>query len=162
MKHTELKQLIKEQIDIVQGQSADPVDTITMDVPLFIRMLEYAREDATKDEDLHKVTDLAISLTKEMGILTMDSYDDIVGGAVEDGDGDLKEDLDLGHQDNEPHMLKADLYRTAKYAEELYKMVDRFDKMGGEVDFPHWWQAKIIKSKDMLVSAKHYLDFELK
>jgi hypothetical protein len=31
-----------------------------------------------------------------------------------------------------------------------------------KVDFPHWWQAKIIKSKDMLVSAKHYLDFEIK
>ena len=45
---------------------------------------------------------------------------------------------------------------------ELYKMVDRFDKMDSEVDFPHWWQTKIIKSKGMLTSAKHYLDFELK
>jgi hypothetical protein len=76
--------------------------------------------------------------------------------------GNLDEDLDLGHQDNEPHMLKADLYRIGKYAMELYKMVDKFDKMDNEVDFPHWWQAKIIKSKDMLVSAKHYLDFETK
>jgi hypothetical protein len=31
-----------------------------------------------------------------------------------------------------------------------------------EVDFPHWWQAKIIEAKNMLVSAKHYLDFEIK
>jgi hypothetical protein len=76
--------------------------------------------------------------------------------------GNLDEDLDLGHTDNEPHMLKADLYRIGKYAMELYKMVDKFDKMDNEVDFPHWWQAKIIKSKDMLVSAKHYLDFETK
>ena len=71
------------------------------------------------------------------------------------------EDLDLGHQDNEPHMLKADLYRIGKYAMELYQMVDGFEGQG-EVDFPHWWQSKIIKSKDMLVSAKHYLDFEIK
>ena len=77
-------------------------------------------------------------------------------------EGVMNEDLDLGHQDNEPHMLKADLYRTGKYAMELYKMVDQFDKMEGEVDFPHWWQSKIIKAKSMLVSAKHYLDFELK
>ena len=76
--------------------------------------------------------------------------------------GNLDEDLDLGHQDNEPHMLKSDLYRIGKYAMELYKMIDQFDKMEGEVDFPHWWQAKIIKAKSMLVSAKHYLDFELK
>ena len=75
--------------------------------------------------------------------------------------GELNEDLDLGHEDNEPHMLKADLYRIGKYALELYKMVDQFDG-GGEVDFPSWWQAKIIKSKDYLVGAKHYLDFELK
>jgi hypothetical protein len=73
----------------------------------------------------------------------------------------LNEDLDLGHQDDEPHMLKADLYRIGKYAMELYKMVDQFEGEQ-EVDFPHWWQSKIIKAKDMLVSAKHYLDFETK
>lgn len=73
----------------------------------------------------------------------------------------MKEDLDLGHQDNEPHMLKGDLYRIGKYAMELYKMVDEFEYKG-EVDFPHWWQAKVIKAKDMIVSAKHYLDFETK
>jgi len=71
------------------------------------------------------------------------------------------EDLDLGHQDNEPHMLKKDLYRIAKYASELYMMVNNFDNKGMEVDFPHWWQSKIIKAKSMLVSAKHYLDGEL-
>jgi hypothetical protein len=75
--------------------------------------------------------------------------------------GNLDEDLDLGHQDDEPHMLKADLYRIGKYAMELYKMVDQFDN-GQEVDFPHWWQSKIVQAKSMLVAAKHYLDFELK
>ena len=73
----------------------------------------------------------------------------------------LSEDLDLGHEDNEPHMLKGDLYRIGKYAMELYQMVDGFEGKG-EVDFPHWWQSKIVKAKDILVSAKHYLDFELK
>jgi len=72
----------------------------------------------------------------------------------------MQEDLDLGHQDNESHMLKADLYRIGKYAMELYQMVDGFEGEG-EVDFPHWWQSKIVKSKDALVGAKHYLDFEV-
>ena len=76
-------------------------------------------------------------------------------------DEPISEDLDLGHTDNEPHMLKADLYRIGKYAMELYKMVDQFEGEQ-EVDFPHWWQSKIIKAKEMLVSAKHYLDFEIK
>ena len=70
-------------------------------------------------------------------------------------------DLDLGHQDNEPHMLKGDLYRIGKYSMELYQYMDMFDGMG-EVDLPHWWQSKIIKAKHMLTSAKHYLEFELK
>ena len=74
----------------------------------------------------------------------------------------LEEDVDVGHTDDEPGMLKADLYRIGKYAMELYKMVDKFDEMDSEVDFPHWWQSKITKSKGMLVSAKHYLDFEMK
>ena len=74
---------------------------------------------------------------------------------------ELDEDMDLGHEDDEPHMLKADLYRIGKYAMELYKMVDQYEGEQ-EVDFPHWWQAKIIQAKSMLISAKHYLDFEAK
>ena len=79
-----------------------------------------------------------------------------------DGRDDLDEDLDIGHQDDEPNMLKSDLYRIAKYAAELYKMIDAYDDMPNEVDFPHWWQAKVIKARDMMVSAKHYLDGEEK
>jgi hypothetical protein len=33
----------------------NPKDIIKLDVPLFIRLLEYAREDAKSDMDLHKV-----------------------------------------------------------------------------------------------------------
>tara|TARA_R100001224_G_scaffold91724_2_gene61004 strand:+ start:1142 stop:2449 length:1308 start_codon:yes stop_codon:yes gene_type:complete len=71
-----------------------------------------------------------------------------------------KEDLDLGHEDNEPQMIKSDLYRIGKESMELYKMVDQFDG-AGEVDFPSWWQSKIFKAKDALVGAKQYLEFEL-
>jgi len=70
------------------------------------------------------------------------------------------EDLDLGHQDNEPHMIKAELAQIGKYAMELYKMVDQFEGPQ-EVDFPAWWQSKITTAKNMISSAKHYLEFEL-
>ena len=82
--------------------------------------------------------------------------------AMDDELSSVYEDLDLGHTDDEPHMLKADLYRIGKYAMELYSMLEPMDHSKEEFDFPHWWQAKIIKAKDALVSAKHYLDFELK
>ena len=82
---------------------------------------------------------------------------------IEDDDEDMmQEDLDLGHQDNEPGMLKGDLYKIGKYSMELYQMMDDLENMGGEVDFPHWWQSKVITAKNMISGAKHYLDFELK
>ena len=81
---------------------------------------------------------------------------------MEDDDEDMmQEDLDLGHQDNEPGMLKGDLYKIGKYSMELYQMMDDLEGQG-EVDFPHWWQSKIITAKNMISGAKHYLDFELK
>jgi hypothetical protein len=86
----------------------------------------------------------------------IEDYENYIGDKMS-----LDEDLDLGHTDNEPHMLKADLYKIGKYAMELYQMVDKFEGQG-EVDFPHWWQAKIIKAASMMSSAKHYLEFELK
>jgi hypothetical protein len=188
--------------ELSEVKEEDKIDIVTMDVPLFIRALEYAKEDAQEDMDLHDLAEKAIASTKEQGVLSMDDYDMLVGkkekveeGAVEIMDSynkvlDLvkkearklndddayafslklrawfeqniiKEDSDIGHQDNEPHMLKSDLYRIAKYAAELYKMMDKYNQ-GGEVDFPHWWQAKIIKAKDYIVGAKHYLDGEEK
>ena len=72
----------------------------------------------------------------------------------------ISEDLDLGHQDNEPRMIKGELYQIAKQATELYKMIDAVDNMG-EVDFPHWWQAKIVLAKNYLEGAKDYLDSSL-
>jgi hypothetical protein len=57
----------------------DKIDIVAMDVPLFIRALEYAREDAQADMDLHDFAEKAIAGTKEAGVLTMDDYDMLVG-----------------------------------------------------------------------------------
>ena len=76
--------------------------------------------------------------------------------------GMIEEDLDLGHQDDEPGMLKGDLYKIGKYSMELYQMMDDLEDIHGEVDLPHWWQSKITTAKNMISGAKHYLEFELK
>ena len=60
-------------------ENMNPKDTITVDVPLFIRLLEYAREDAKTDMDLHDVAERVISLSTEGECLGMESYDSIVG-----------------------------------------------------------------------------------
>jgi len=251
----EKPKVVKESVDLEEKRK-NPTDYVIMDVPMFIRMLEFAREDATSDMDLHDVAEKLIKLSAQGKPVTMKSYDAVVASDEEkvdeaakpdfldlDGDGDktepmkkaakdakekdkdmmqegiskalsdaidsltddekvrkaakafaayklhkkgpdplkdlddktyhkaldvyrdaknIDEDLDLGHQDDEPDMLKGSLYRIAKYAAELYKMLDKYDQMSGEVDFPDWWQEKIHLAKDYMVKAKHYLDFEEK
>jgi hypothetical protein len=57
---------------------SNPTDIISVDVPLFIRLLEYAREDAKTDMDLHDVAENIIKLSSSGKALTMANYDDIV------------------------------------------------------------------------------------
>ena len=73
----------------------------------------------------------------------------------------INEDIDLGHQDDEPHMIKGELYQIGKYAMELYAMLEEYDEMNQEIDFPAWWQAKITTAKNMMSGVKHYLEFEI-
>jgi len=135
-------------VNQVKRQAANPIE-------------EPQPEETMEDTRLREMVIDALTEKKK-------SFPDLTGdGKVTKADilkargVELDEDLDLGHQDDEPHMLKADLYRIGKYAMELYKMVDQFEGEQ-EVDFPHWWQSKIVQAKSMLVSAKHYLDFETK
>ena len=72
------------------------------------------------------------------------------------------EDVDVGHQDDEPDMLKQYAYDIATYAAKLYKQLDKYDKMDAEVDFPNWWQAKVILAREYISKAQHYLEFEEK
>jgi hypothetical protein len=79
----------------------------------------------------------------------------------ESKDSEMNEDIDLGHKDNEPHMIKGDLYQIGKYAMELYAALEEIEETGAEVDFPAWWQSKITVAKENMDGAKHYLEFEL-
>lgn len=64
--------------EMLAQEAGNPIDTITMDVPLFIRMLEYAREDAKTDMDLHHVLENILNLQKGTTTLTMKEYSSIV------------------------------------------------------------------------------------
>ena len=73
------------------------------------------------------------------------------------GGNPMSEDLDIGHEDNEPQMLKAELARAGQMVQMLYRAIDKYDGQG-EVDFPQWWQKKIIQANTMLDSAFDYID----
>ena len=74
--------LIAEQIQsnekIHNGPVTDVIDTVTLDIPLLIRLLEYAREDAKTDMDLHDVADNMIKLSKKFDVLDMSCYIKII------------------------------------------------------------------------------------
>ena len=76
----------------------NPSDKITLDVPLFIRLLEYAREDAKTDMDLHNVTEKAISASETGKTLTMGDYDSLVAGNSEDKEmNEIKRMIELAN-----------------------------------------------------------------
>jgi hypothetical protein len=68
----------KEVNEVETKISEDIPDIIAVDVPLFIRLLEFAREDAGDDMDLHEVAERAIEAVKARGVLSMDDYDTLV------------------------------------------------------------------------------------
>jgi cbb3-type cytochrome oxidase cytochrome c subunit len=53
------------------------MDVIKLDVPLFIRLLELAREEVKQDADLHDIGE-AVAKMSQKEVLTMDDYDAIV------------------------------------------------------------------------------------
>lgn len=63
-------------------KKSDPTDIINVDVPLLLRLFEYAREDAKTDMDLHTVTENLIRLSKSNDVLTMDNYEEIVSDTL--------------------------------------------------------------------------------
>ena len=76
-----LNKILKKIADDTEDEVSEidnPVDRITLDIPLFIRLLEYAKEDAKTDMDLHNVTENIIKLSGTGNTLTMANYDTIV------------------------------------------------------------------------------------
>jgi len=53
------------------------MDIIKLDVPLFIRLLELAREEIKDDADLHDVAE-AVTKLSQQGPVTMDQYPEIL------------------------------------------------------------------------------------
>jgi hypothetical protein len=81
MKATETERNLKKEFAMFKEGILDetnPADAIKLNIPLLIRLLEYAREDAKTDMDLHNVAEQLISLGVEGTTLTMDNYDAIV------------------------------------------------------------------------------------
>lgn len=73
--HSKTGQFIKWKNDHMRdlGEAVDKRDTVTMDIPLLIRVLELTREDIKTDMDLHRVVEKLINI-RNKGMLTMKDY----------------------------------------------------------------------------------------
>jgi len=67
------------------------VDVIKVDVPMFLRLLELAREDVNNDMDLHDVTQKVTELSQD-DVVTMADYDTVVGFMKQQGSDEAEPD----------------------------------------------------------------------
>ena len=132
-------------------------DVVHLDVPLFIRLLELAREDVKQDADLHDVAEALIKLSQD-GVATMADYNSIVNfmqsqGAAktEDHAADPKAPYNVGEYDREGDMAKDDLRTINGAAQELY------DILNSDENLPEWVQAKITKAADYIDTVRDYM-----
>ena len=126
------------------------MDIIKLDVPLFVRILELAREEVKQDVDLHDIAE-AVTQLSQNGVVTMQDYDTIVGHMQATKNKDVVEANDPGEYDQEGDMAQQDLRTAADAAEELRSILH------SDENLPEWVQAKITKAVDYLDTARDYM-----
>lgn len=144
-KYTDSEEMSEEE---GEEDKDNPVDVVKMDIPLFIRMLEFAREDAVDDEQLHAVTERITKMAAEGDIITMAEYDKIVGASTEE-----KESEDPNKDPNASEIKKQG--RIEVY-ESKSKSLESFLKESSEDDSPQvvvYLKGKDVRSK--VVKNKH-------
>ena len=123
---------------------ASSIDELSKKVRLskeqILKMMKWAQQQ--KDTSLQKVKDPDPK---------PDDEDDLK-------DSVATENTPIGHTDDERNMIRKELYQMAKYAKEMFEMLE---DLPADSDFPHWWQAKVVNSLAMISKAKHYLENEL-
>ena len=82
--------------EVTQDENTE-ADTITMDVPLLIRMLELAREEIKDDATLHHIAKKMIDLGAEGNTLDMKHYEEIISNMDlakhDDDEGEPSEEM---------------------------------------------------------------------
>ena len=155
--HSKTGQFIKWKRDhMIESitEAIDKMDVVMFDIPLLIRMLEYAREDAKTDMDLHKVVEKLIHIRKK-GVLTMKDYTFVTR---------LRESLELDENhvaiamgqmmDDEGSMVLNQLDQM----ERAVKMVRDFIGTDYEKQLPAWVQSKLTLASDYIDTVGNYLN----
>lgn len=144
--HSKSGDFIKWKADHV-NESVDKKDTVILDIPLLIRVLELAREDIKTDMDLHRVVEKLISI-RNKGVLTMDDYNTIAN---------IKEShiaIAMGKMlDDEGSMVLSQMDQL----ERAITMIRTHIGKDYEKQLPAWVQSKITLATDYVDTVGNYL-----
>lgn len=130
-------------------------------------LAELVREILAEREVEEAVTQMHVTATnkpdikaalKKKGVTDTTSVDKAKPGEVIA----VEETISVGHIDDEPGMLKQYAFDTAEYAVKLYKLLRHYEQQEDQVDFPNWWQQKVMMAREYMSKATHYLEFETK
>jgi hypothetical protein len=148
-KSTEFQQWKRDHMfeEVGVNEGVDKKDTVVLDIPLLIRVLELAREDIKTDMDLHRVVEKLISI-RNKGVLTMDDYDTIAK---------INENhiaIAMGNMlDDEGSMVLSQLEQL----ERAITMIRSYVGKDYEKQLPAWVQAKITLATDYADTVGNYI-----
>ena len=123
---------------------------------------EYGQEKAMRKERPDEVPTVSSAFDDEKerlkakGIKEPEAFEGLnrikklAGLPITEEEGSVTK-IAIGHVDNEADMLRKELYKIGKYSVEIYKMLGELP----DGDFPHWWQGKVIKAGEYILSLIH-------
>ena len=136
-------------------EAVDKRDTVILDIPLLIRVLELSREDIKSDADLHRVVERLIQIRKK-GVLTMADYK-MIANISNIKRRHFKENhvaIAMGNMmDDEGSMILNQL-------EQLERAIDMIRTYVGKdytKQMPAWIQSKVTLATDYVDTVGNYL-----
>jgi hypothetical protein len=137
------------------NEMTDKKDTVTLDIPLLIRVLELAREDIRTDMDLHRVVEKLINIRKK-GMLTMKDYN-YISKIHEEIMPQISENhvaIAMGKMlDDEGSMVLNQLDDIDRCS----KMIRDYVGKDYEKQMPAWVQSKVTLAADYINTVGSYL-----
>ena len=86
--------------------SINPTDVVKVDIPLLIRLLEYAKEDAPDDMALHALADKLVASCQRGKTLTMRDYERLVPEPINELSSNTQNNYKIAAKEFTPHSLR--------------------------------------------------------
>lgn len=139
--------MMEETLD----EKVDKKDTVTLDIPLLIRVLELAREDIKTDMDLHRVVEKLINI-RNKGMLTMKDYN-YIAKIHEEVFGENHVAIAMGKEmDDEGSMIMNQLDQIERSINMMRDVVK-----DPKMQVPAWVQSKVTLAADYIETVAGYM-----